>query len=141
MHFFLTSLKLTAPCPPKAPKVYRECATNVNLFSWEPTNNTAYYFAIAVDSDGLVMECVTMETSCYFTDTVCGQTYSFHISAVYSGGIDCNSGYTEGVVIKTGELVILVKINKYTIFCDFSTGRIILQLFMLVFLFSGLEDI
>ncbi|XP_016419796.1 uncharacterized protein LOC107749215, partial [Sinocyclocheilus rhinocerous] len=91
----------TAPCPPKAPKVYRECSTNVILFSWEPTNNTAYYFAIAVDSDDLVMECVTGETSCYFTDTVCGQTYSFYVSAVYSGGLDCNSGNTEGVVIKT----------------------------------------
>ncbi|XP_016305113.1 fibronectin type III domain-containing protein 7-like [Sinocyclocheilus anshuiensis] len=90
-----------APCPPKAPKVYRECSTNVILFSWEPTNNTAYYFAIAVDSDDLVMECVTVETSCYFTDTVCGQTYSFYVSAVYSGGLDCNSGNTEGVVIKT----------------------------------------
>ncbi len=106
MHFFPPSLKLTAPCPPKAPKVYRECSTNVILFSWEPTNNTAYYFAIAVDSDGLVIECVTVETSCYFTDTVCGQTYSFYVSAVYSGAIDCNSGNTEGVVIKTGELVI-----------------------------------
>ncbi|XP_016147370.1 uncharacterized protein [Sinocyclocheilus grahami] len=91
----------TAPCPPKAPKVYRECSTNVILFSWEPTNNTAYYFAIAVDSDELVMECVTGETSCYFTDTVCGQTYSFYVSAIYSGGLDCKSGNTEGVVIKT----------------------------------------
>uniref|UniRef100_A0A8C1ZY74 Fibronectin type-III domain-containing protein n=1 Tax=Cyprinus carpio TaxID=7962 RepID=A0A8C1ZY74_CYPCA len=101
MHFFSPSLKLTAPCPPKAAKVYRECSTNVILFSWEPTNNTAYYFAIAVDSDGLVTECVTVETSCYFTDTVCGQTYSFYVSAIYSGGLDCNSGNTEGVVVKT----------------------------------------
>ncbi|KAL1280893.1 hypothetical protein QQF64_015493, partial [Cirrhinus molitorella] len=91
----------TAPCPPKSPKVYRECSTNVILFSWDPTNNTVFYFAMAMDSDGAVMECLTVDTSCYFTDTVCGQTYTFTVSSIYSGGLDCNSGYTEGVVVKT----------------------------------------
>ncbi|XP_016319981.1 serine-rich adhesin for platelets-like [Sinocyclocheilus anshuiensis] len=91
----------TAPCQPKALKLYRECSTNVILFSWDSTNNTAYYFAIAVDSDQLVTECLTVDTSCYFTDTVCGQTYSFYVRSIYSGGLDCNSGYTDGVVIKT----------------------------------------
>ncbi|KAK2900552.1 hypothetical protein Q8A67_008667 [Cirrhinus molitorella] len=91
----------TAPCPPKSPKVYRECSTNVILFSWDPTNNTVFYFAMAMDSDGAVMECLTVDTSCYFTDTVCGQIYTFIVSSIYSGGLDCNSGYTEGVVVKT----------------------------------------
>ncbi|XP_026054424.1 fibronectin type III domain-containing protein 7-like [Carassius auratus] len=91
----------TAPCPPKAPQLYRECSTNVILFSWDSTNNTAYYFAIAVDSDQLVTECLTVDTSCFFTDTVCGKTYSFYVRSIYTGGLDCNTGYTDGVVIKT----------------------------------------
>lgn len=104
----------TAPCPPKAPHLYRECSTNVILFSWSPTNSTAYYHALAMDSDGHVTNCITVDNSCYFTETVCGKTYSFYVSSIYSGGLDCNSGNTEAVVVKTGEL--LAKICKYFIF-------------------------
>ncbi|XP_056116347.1 uncharacterized protein fndc7rs1 isoform X2 [Rhinichthys klamathensis goyatoka] len=91
----------TAPCPPKAPQLYRECSSNVILFSWSPTNSTAYYHALAIDSDDHVTNCVTVGTSCYFTDTVCGKSYRFYVSSIYSGGLDCNSGNTEEVVVKT----------------------------------------
>ncbi|XP_077077959.1 uncharacterized protein fndc7rs1 [Siphateles boraxobius] len=91
----------TAPCPPKTPLLYRECSSNVILFSWSPTNSTAYYHALAIDSDGHVTNCITVDTSCYFADTVCSKSYSFYVKSIYSGGLDCNSGNTEAVVIKT----------------------------------------
>ncbi|XP_067309533.1 uncharacterized protein fndc7rs1 [Pseudorasbora parva] len=91
----------TAPCPPKTPQLYRECSSNVILFSWSPTNSTAYYHAQAVDSDGQVTDCITMDTTCYFTDNICGKRYSFFVKSIYSGGLDCDSGYTSEVMIKT----------------------------------------
>ncbi|TRY81822.1 hypothetical protein DNTS_000528, partial [Danionella cerebrum] len=91
----------TAPCPPQNPKLYRECSTNVIVFSWNATNNTAYYLATAVDSDGVVTKCLTVDTSCYFTDTVCGKGYSFYVSSIYSGALDCNSGDTQETFIRT----------------------------------------
>uniref|UniRef100_A0A9J8D0Q5 Fibronectin type III domain-containing protein 7 n=1 Tax=Cyprinus carpio carpio TaxID=630221 RepID=A0A9J8D0Q5_CYPCA len=113
----------TAPCSPKALKLYRECSTNVILLSWDSTNNTAYYFAIAVDSNQLVTECLTVDTACYFTDTVCGQTYSFYVRSIFSGGLDCNSGYTDGVVIKTSPCL---PQNIYTIAnCDSISSAVI----------------
>nr|XP_009297086.3 uncharacterized protein fndc7rs1 [Danio rerio] len=91
----------TAPCPPKSPMLYRECSTNAIVFSWNPTNNTAYYLATAVDSDGLVTECLTQETSCYFTDTVCAKGYSFYVSSTYTGVEQCNSGNTQAKMVRT----------------------------------------
>uniref|UniRef100_A0A9J8DFI8 Fibronectin type-III domain-containing protein n=1 Tax=Cyprinus carpio carpio TaxID=630221 RepID=A0A9J8DFI8_CYPCA len=123
IHFSPPSLKQTAPCSPKALKLYRECSTNVILLSWDSTNNTAYYFAIAVDSNQLVTECLTVDTACYFTDTVCGQTYSFYVRSIFSGGLDCNSGYTDGVVIKTSPCL---PQNIYTIAnCDSISSAVI----------------
>ncbi|XP_036412775.1 fibronectin type III domain-containing protein 7-like [Colossoma macropomum] len=91
----------TAPCPPQNPKIFRECFSNVIIFSWAPTNNTAYYVAQSVDSDGVVNECVTIYTSCYFTQTDCGLTYSFTVSSVYSGAEGCNTGSTLPVTVST----------------------------------------
>ncbi|XP_051554352.1 fibronectin-like [Myxocyprinus asiaticus] len=91
----------TAPCPPKDPRVYLECSSNVILFSWASTNNTAYYIAMAVDSDVETRECVTVDTSCYFINTGCGKRYSFTVSSVFSGGQNCDSGQTDSVVIRT----------------------------------------
>ncbi|XP_056336881.1 uncharacterized protein fndc7rs1 [Danio aesculapii] len=91
----------TAPCPPKSPTLYRECSTNAIVFSWNPTNKTAYYLATAVDSDGQVTECLTVDTSCYFTDTVCAKGYSFYVSSTYIGGLDCNSGNSQAKMIRT----------------------------------------
>uniref|UniRef100_A0AAR2JQD7 Fibronectin type-III domain-containing protein n=1 Tax=Pygocentrus nattereri TaxID=42514 RepID=A0AAR2JQD7_PYGNA len=91
----------TAPCPPQNPTIFRECFSNVIIFSWAPTNKTAYYIAQSVDSDGVVNECVTIDTSCYFIQTDCGLTYSFTVSSVYSGAQGCNTGSTLPVTIST----------------------------------------
>ncbi|KAL7851296.1 hypothetical protein AOLI_G00216520 [Acnodon oligacanthus] len=91
----------TAPCPPQNPKIFRECFSNVIIFSWAPSNNTAYYAARSVDSDGVVNECITIDTSCYFTQTDCGLTYNFTVSSVYSGAQGCNTGSTLPVTIST----------------------------------------
>ncbi|XP_049332490.1 G surface protein, allelic form 156-like isoform X9 [Astyanax mexicanus] len=91
----------TAPCPPKNPEVYHECLSNVVIFSWNATNNTAYYIAMSVDADGVTSECLTLYNSCYFTQTECGRSYNFTVTSVYAGTDSCSSGSTAPVTIST----------------------------------------
>ncbi|KAI7809537.1 hypothetical protein IRJ41_010869 [Triplophysa rosa] len=81
---------------------YRECSSNVILYSWAATNNTAYYKAIAQASDGEIRECLTVDTSCYFTNMMCGKNYTFTVSSFYSGELSCNSGNTTPLTVVTG---------------------------------------
>lgn len=93
------SLPLAVPCPPKNLNLYRECSSNVIIFSWAATNNTAHYRAKAVDSEGENMDCMTLDTSCFFTNTVCGRRYTFTVYSVSSG---CNSQASPPVAVRTG---------------------------------------
>ncbi|XP_045544657.1 fibronectin type III domain-containing protein 7 [Salmo salar] len=88
----------TVPCPPKNLNLYRECSSNVIIFSWAATNNTAHYRARAVDSEGETMDCMTLDTSCFFTNTVCGRRYTFTVYSVSSG---CNSQASPPVAVRT----------------------------------------
>ncbi|XP_030016446.1 fibronectin type III domain-containing protein 7-like [Sphaeramia orbicularis] len=66
--------------------------------SWETTNNTLYYVAQAVDKNGQVTECRTLQNTCYFTDAGCGQYYTYKVHAVSS---ECNSEVSEPQFIRT----------------------------------------
>ncbi|KAL0966458.1 hypothetical protein UPYG_G00295530 [Umbra pygmaea] len=87
----------TVPCPPSELMTYRECSSNLIVFSWAPTNNTFYYVAKSVDLNGREVECVTVDTSCFFTDTDCGQSYQFTLYSVS----DCNSGTSSPKHVRT----------------------------------------
>ncbi|CAJ1072098.1 unnamed protein product%2C partial [Xyrichtys novacula] len=78
----------TVPCAPANPHTIHDCSSNVIVFSWQPTNNTFYYVATAVDNAGKVTECRTPDNTCYFTNTGCGQLYRYTVHAISS---ECNS--------------------------------------------------
>ncbi|KAK5919430.1 hypothetical protein CgunFtcFv8_023326 [Champsocephalus gunnari] len=46
------SLFETVSCAPANPETSHDCSSNVIIFSWQPTNNTRYYVATAVDKSG-----------------------------------------------------------------------------------------
>ncbi|CAJ1061142.1 uncharacterized protein LOC117806306 [Xyrichtys novacula] len=92
----------TVPCPPKQLELLRECSSEVIVFSWEHTNNTDHYMARAVDSQGVVQDCLTEDNSCYFTHTVCGRHYYF---SVYSITGQCNSQMSSTVDIRTAPCI------------------------------------
>uniref|UniRef100_A0A8P4G5R4 Fibronectin type-III domain-containing protein n=1 Tax=Dicentrarchus labrax TaxID=13489 RepID=A0A8P4G5R4_DICLA len=92
----------TVPCPPKNLELLRDCSSEVIVFSWEHTNNTNYYIAKAVDSQGMVQECLTEDNSCYFTHTVCGRHYHFTVYSVTEG---CRSGISSTVDISTAPCI------------------------------------
>ncbi|XP_058890780.1 uncharacterized protein LOC131740090 [Acipenser ruthenus] len=77
-----TAVFQTVPCAPINLDIYRDCYSNVVFFSWDPTPNTDFYSATALGSDGVVMECRTTDTSCFFTDLNCGMGYMFRVSSV-----------------------------------------------------------
>ncbi|CAL8312461.1 unnamed protein product [Gadus morhua 'NCC'] len=72
----------TVPCAPVGRKIYRECNSNAIIFSWQPTNNTLYYVATSTDSSNKRVFCRTTETSCFFTNSDCGQRYHFTVYAI-----------------------------------------------------------
>nr|XP_046247875.1 uncharacterized protein LOC124060678 [Scatophagus argus] len=92
----------TVPCPPKNLTLLRACSSEVIVFSWDHTNNTDYYMAKAVDSQGTVQECVTEDNSCYFTHTVCGRHYYFTVSSVTG---QCRSDVSSTVDIRTAPCI------------------------------------
>lgn len=90
----------SVPCAPANAQAQHQCSSNAVQFSWQPTNNTYYYVATAVDDTGEVTECVTVDDSCYFTNVDCGQSYQYTVYAVSYG---CNSLVTQPVSVSTGE--------------------------------------
>lgn len=87
------------PCVPSQLATYHECSSNVIIFSWAPTNNTNYYVATSLASDGQLVVCRTKGTECFFTNTVCGHTYQFTVYAVSS----CNSKTSPSKHVRTCE--------------------------------------
>ncbi|XP_061636365.1 fibronectin-like isoform X2 [Phyllopteryx taeniolatus] len=92
----------TVPCPPKNLELLRHCSSEVIIFSWEHTNKTDHYMARGVDSKGVVQECLTVDNSCYFTNTMCGRQYYF---TVYSTSGECKSQTSSTVDIRTAPCI------------------------------------
>nr|XP_061832451.1 uncharacterized protein LOC133616849 [Nerophis lumbriciformis] len=88
----------TVPCGPKNLELLHDCSSQVIIFSWEHTNNTEHYTARAVDSEGVIQECLTVDNSCYFTNTLCGRQYFFTVDSI-SG--HCKSQTSSTVDIRT----------------------------------------
>ncbi|XP_019712208.1 fibronectin type III domain-containing protein 7-like [Hippocampus comes] len=88
----------TVPCAPAHTLTNHDCSSNVILFSWEPTNNTFYYVATAEDNHGQMTECRTQDSACFFTNTGCGQFYTYTVYAVSS---ECNSEVSQPEFVRT----------------------------------------
>ncbi|XP_014901851.1 uncharacterized protein fndc7b [Poecilia latipinna] len=92
----------TAPCPPGNPMLLRECSSNVIIFSWNHTSNIDFYMARAEDSKGEILNCLTEDNSCYFTQTSCGRRYRFTVFSVTAG---CSSGISSTVEVQTAPCI------------------------------------
>ncbi|XP_049603206.1 pneumococcal serine-rich repeat protein [Syngnathus scovelli] len=88
----------TVPCAPAHPLTSHDCSSDVIQFSWEATNNTLYYVAMAKDNNGQLTECRTQETTCFFTETGCGQFYTYTVLAVST---ECNSEVSQPEFVRT----------------------------------------
>ncbi|KAI3375007.1 hypothetical protein L3Q82_021535, partial [Scortum barcoo] len=88
----------TVPCAPANPVTLHDCSSNVIVFSWQPTNNTLYYVAMATDNTGKVTECRTQDNTCFFTNTDCGQFYKYNVYAISS---ECHSEVSQPEFVRT----------------------------------------
>ncbi|KAA8587297.1 hypothetical protein FQN60_016159, partial [Etheostoma spectabile] len=92
-----TFLFETVPCAPANPTTSHKCSSNVIVFSWDHTNKTFYYEAMAVDNTGKTTACRTEDNACFFTNTDCGQFYTFTVYAVS----ECNSEVSKPEFVST----------------------------------------
>ncbi|MED6260228.1 hypothetical protein ATANTOWER_008551, partial [Ataeniobius toweri] len=94
----VTSTFETVPCAPVDLEATHDCSSNAVVFSWQPTNNTHYYVATAVDDTGKATECMTLDGICYFTEVSCGRFYTYNVYAVSP---ECNSQISQPKFVRT----------------------------------------
>ncbi|XP_034036686.1 fibronectin type III domain-containing protein 7 [Thalassophryne amazonica] len=72
----------TAPCPPTLKTVNSSCQSNNITVSWEVSQGSVTYMAVAKDSEGHKMSCNTSTTTCQITGLLCGQHYEVYVVGV-----------------------------------------------------------
>ncbi|CAB1419900.1 unnamed protein product [Pleuronectes platessa] len=75
----------TAPCPPTNLTVDSSCQSNNIVLSWQASQGSFSYMAVAEDAQGHQWSCNTSSTSCQIPSLLCGQQYQ-----VYAVGVDAN---------------------------------------------------
>lgn len=89
----------TAPCAPTQLMVDSSCESNNISVSWQASQGSISYAAVADNVDGRRWSCNTSSTSCQITGLLCGQQYQ-----VYVAGFDekCIGAKSNIEVIQTG---------------------------------------
>jgi len=89
-----------APCPPTKLRVDSSCKSNNISVSWETSQGSMSYIAVAENAQGRQWSCNTSSTTCQIPGLLCGQEYK-----VYVAGVDenCIGAKSEEKIIHTGE--------------------------------------
>ncbi|XP_034439595.1 uncharacterized protein LOC117760582 [Hippoglossus hippoglossus] len=92
----------TAPCPPTNLTVNSSCQSNNIVVSWQASQGSFTYMAVAVDAQDRQWSCNTSSTSCQIPSLLCGQQYQVY--AVGSVG-NCFGAKSNIEVIRTAPCV------------------------------------
>lgn len=96
------SIPITAgPCPPNLVSVQVPCESNVISISWQISQGSVSYLAIAQNSGGQRFNCSSNRTTCDIPGLQCGQTYEVYVSGVVG---TCIGPKSQSQFVKTGEL-------------------------------------
>uniref|UniRef100_A0A3P9QGS6 Fibronectin type-III domain-containing protein n=1 Tax=Poecilia reticulata TaxID=8081 RepID=A0A3P9QGS6_POERE len=92
----------TAPCPPTNLVVSSSCKSNNISVSWQDSQGSMSYMAVAENENGRQWTCNTSSTTCQIPELLCGQKYD-----VYVVGIDstCFGAKSEIKTIRTAPCV------------------------------------
>ncbi|XDV45473.1 hypothetical protein PO909_013567, partial [Leuciscus waleckii] len=71
----------TVPCVPNQIQANLSCASGVVDVSWQPSRGAFSYTAVAQGSGGFASSCNSTNTTCEFTNLLCGLTYSISVTA------------------------------------------------------------
>uniref|UniRef100_A0A672I5S4 Fibronectin type-III domain-containing protein n=1 Tax=Salarias fasciatus TaxID=181472 RepID=A0A672I5S4_SALFA len=91
------SLSLRAvPCVPQQVEARVVCQSGAVAVSWEPSKGASSYTAVAQGSGGYESVCNSNQTTCLFSDLMCGHNYTITVS-----GLDdaCSSAESDAVDI------------------------------------------
>ncbi|XP_075901618.1 uncharacterized protein fndc7b isoform X2 [Nelusetta ayraudi] len=92
----------TAPCPPTQLRVDSSCHSNNISVTWQASQGSASYVAVAENAEGRRWSCNTSSTACQISGLACGQQYQ-----VYAVGVDekCMGAKSNVEVIQTAPCV------------------------------------
>lgn len=91
------------PCVPNQIQANLSCASGVVDVSWQPSRGAFSYTAVAQGSGGFASSCNSTNTTCEFTNLLCGLTYSISVSA---SDDRCTSTQSQSVGLDTGRMTV-----------------------------------
>lgn len=89
----------TAPCAPSQLRIDSSCESNNISVSWQASQGSVSYTAVAENADGLQWSCNTSSTNCQITSLLCGQQYQVYVTGFDENCIGAKSNIE---VIRTG---------------------------------------
>ncbi|XP_045906573.1 fibronectin type III domain-containing protein 7-like [Micropterus dolomieu] len=91
-----------APCPPTQLMVNSSCESNNISVSWQASQGSVSYMAVAENTEGRQWSCNTSRTTCQISGLLCGQQYK-----VYAVGFDenCIGAKSDMKMIRTAPCV------------------------------------
>lgn len=88
-----------APCPPTQLTVDSSCKSNNISVSWQASQGSVSYMAVAKNAEGRRWSCNTSSTACQISDLPCGQRYQVYVAGVDEKCMGAKSNVKE---IRTG---------------------------------------
>ncbi|KAM8884839.1 fibronectin type III domain-containing protein 7 [Synchiropus picturatus] len=71
----------TVPCVPQQVEAQVDCESGALAVSWEPSRGAWQYTAVAQGNGGYASTCNSSQTSCLFSDLLCGLNYTITVNA------------------------------------------------------------
>lgn len=99
------SLFLPAPCPPSQVEATLDCDENRVLVSWLSSSFPGSYTASMVDQSEGLLNCSTLNSSCWVPSLKCGQVYV--VSVTYHNDM-CHSRPSSPIQINSSESSVTV---------------------------------
>lgn len=91
-----------APCPPSQVQATIDCAGKRVLVSWLSSRFSGFYMARMADQSGGLLNCTTMNNSCWVSGLKCGQVYN--ITVTYNNGLfNCPNKISVPIRINSGK--------------------------------------
>ncbi|KAM3619311.1 uncharacterized protein V6R79_006036 [Siganus canaliculatus] len=87
-----------APCVPQQVEARAVCESGAVAVSWEPSKGASSYTAVAQGNGGYASTCNSSDTTCLFSDLLCGLSYSITVSA---SDETCSSAGSAAVELNT----------------------------------------
>lgn len=108
--FILIVICPPVPCAPQNVSAVKECGADSIVMTWKSVS-AIFYVAIAMDSNGVIHSCNSMQLTCEIEGLRCSTNYTAYVIA---SNFLCNSSKSEMIIIETGTMRLLVSYLTHT---------------------------